>query len=371
MNPLSFLKEIEPIAADDSPLGRQVSDYIGSLAIPGGCLGHLHELSKKLSLIQKCIRPTLNRGIALVFAGDHGITCKGVSAFPKQATLENFKNMLTGHTVISAFANTVGLDVWYIDAGIDGPRVDKRLATNCRFIDARVSNGTEDCSEKAAMSVQSALKGLELGYGIAREACQHADAVIFGEMGIGNSSVASLISAALLGLGASQMTGRGSGLSDEGLDRKRAILTQALARRKWGELEPLEVLAELGGHEINALVGAMLGTASSGKPVLVDGFITTAAALVAVTIEPNCRGYLIPCTESVEFGYKEIAKRLDLTPLLKLGLRLGEGTGAALAWPIVQASASYLRSVLTFDDLGWLIKKHGDHANTGSESNTT
>ena len=361
MSHLPFLDRIEPLTSEDSPLGREVLCYLDNLAIPRGCLGQLHETSKRLCLIQKCTRPVLKTGVALVFAGDHGISSKGVSAFPKQATFENFKNMLAGHIVISAFAKTVGLKVWYVDTGIDGPPVDQAIAKECRFVDARIANGTDDCSERAAMSVQQALDGLELGYKLAREACQQADAVVLGEMGIGNSSIASLVSAAILGVDVERISGRGSGLSDSGLHRKKQIIAQALSRRNWSELQPIEVLAELSGHEVNALVGAVLGSASAGKPVLVDGFIASAAALAAVVINPACQGYLIPCTESSEFGYNEIAKRLNFQPLLKLGLRLGEGSGAALAWPIVQAAASYLTAVLSLDELGWLIKAHGHH----------
>lgn len=354
-----FSCEIEPLPAPDSPVAHEIADFLGMRAIPRGCLGQLHEISKQLCLIQRTTKPVLEKGIALVFAGDHGISAKGVSAFPKQATIENFKNMLMGRTVISAFAQIVGLEVWYVDAGIDGSKVSSSLAKECRFIDARIGNGTDDCSERAAMTRQDAMEGLALGFRLAKEACKEADALVIGEMGIANSSIASLISAAFMGLDAEQVTGRGSGLSDHGLVNKRSVLAQALSRRTWTELGPIDILAELSGHEVNGLIGAILGGASAGKPVLVDGFIASAAALVAVAIQPTCRGYLIPCTESAEYGYKEIAKRLDFRPLLRLGLRLGEGSGAALAWPIVRSSAAYLNAVFSLDELGWLIKEMG------------
>ena len=356
---LPFLSHIEDLTLEPE-IRDTICRTLDALAIPKGCLGQLHDLAKQICFIQHTARPRMERALVLVFAGDHGISNKGVSAFPKRATFENFRNMLAGRTVISAFAEAVGVPVWYVDAGIDGPRISDSAANGCRFIDARIGNGTADCSERPAMTRQQAMEGLTAGYQLAQEASKNADAIILGEMGIANTSIASLVSAAYLDLNLNSVIGRGSGLSDQGLMRKRAVLAQAFSRHSWNQLDKIDILAELSGHEVNALVGAVLGAAARKKLVLIDGFIVSVAALVAVKLMPACQHYLVPCTESAEFGYQEIAKHLSWNPLLRLGLRLGEGSGAALAWPIVRAAAMFPSAVFPVDQLGWLVDSSGN-----------
>ncbi len=282
----------------------------------------------------------------LVFAGDHGAAKAGVSAYPQDVTWQMVENFLAGGAAINVFARLNGLGLSVVDAG-----VAHDFGVRPGLIDAKVGPGTANYLEEAAMSADQCALAMARGAAVVRDlAAQGCTVVGFGEMGIGNTASASLITHCLTGVPLADCVGRGTGLDDAGLARKQALLEQAL--RRFSGSDPLAVLAQFGGFEIAAMAGAMLAAAEAKMLLLVDGFIVGAAALVAARLAPALPDYCVFCHCSAEPGHRAQLAALGGEPLLDLGLRLGEGTGAALAFPLVRAAVAFLDEMASFESAG-------------------
>lgn len=321
-----------------------IQSAIDNKTKPLGALGEIETLAAQIANIQQTLTPQADTCRLTIFAADHGMALAGVSAFPQAVTRQMVLNFLTEGAAANVFARSVGAEIQVVDAGVCGdPIIDERL------LQKRIGNGTANAIERPAMTpdqVRSALaSGSALGHdGNEAVAC-------FGEMGIGNTSSASLVAAKVLGLPVTEITGRGTGLDDDGLQRKSALLEIAAARTD-AQLDAKAALEEYGGFEIAMMTGAMLGAAAAGKIVIVDGFIASAAALAASRIAPESRANMVFAHQSAEAGHARILDALEARPLLQLNMRLGEGTGALLAFPLVRAAADMLRDMASFESAG-------------------
>jgi len=347
MHSSQFSAAIAPL---DAALASALQQKIDQKTKPLGALGQLERLALQIGLIQQTLTPALNAPHLLVFAGDHGAARAGVSAFPQEVTWQMVENFLAGGAAINVFARQNGLTLQVVDAGVAhefGP---------CQgLIDAKVAAGTANYLEQPAMTAAQRDFAMARGVALVRElAAGGCNVVGFGEMGIGNTASASLLTHCLTGAPLAECVGRGTGLDDAGLARKRALLGQALTR--WqateGENSPLAVLAEFGGLEIAMMAGAMLAAAQARMLVLVDGFIVGSAALVASKCAPAFTDYCVFCHRSAEPGHRAQLQAMAAQPLLDLGLRLGEGTGAALAYPLVQAAVNFMNDMASFASAG-------------------
>ncbi|MDF2902111.1 MAG: nicotinate-nucleotide/dimethylbenzimidazole phosphoribosyltransferase [Phenylobacterium sp.] len=318
---------------------------IDGKAKPLGALGRIEDLAVRLALIADRPNPSYERALLLVFAGDHGLTESGVSAYPSAVTTAMVATLLAGRASANAFAQAVGAEVRVVDAGVAAD-----LAPHPALVDAKVRHGTRNAALGPAMTAEEVESALGKGAAIARRASDDGfDILALGEMGIGNSASAALLLHRLAPAPLADCIGAGAGHDSEGMARKRSVLETAAARS--AATEPLEVLAQFGGLEIAMISGAILGAAAAGLPVLVDGFIVSAAALVAIRLDPACADYCIFAHRSAERGHEILLDALAAEPLLDLSMRLGEGTGALLALPLVRAAAGLLREVASLDDV--------------------
>jgi len=308
---------------------------------PVGSLGQIERLAAQLAEIQQTLTPRAETCKLTIFAADHGMATAGVSAFPPEVTQQMVHNFLTGGAAANVFARSVGADVQVVDAGVMGPRID-----HPDLIQKRVSHGTRNAIEEPAMSADQLATALDSGHEIG--AALTCDVACFGEMGIGNTSAASLICATILGLPIETLIGRGTGLDDAALARKVKLLSLA-ATRTPDTLHAKTALTEYGGFEIAMMCGAMIGASKAGCAVIVDGFIASAAALCALKLEPTCKDNFIYAHCSAESGHRRVLDAIGARPLLDLDLRLGEGTGALLAWPLVKAAAAMMREMASFE----------------------
>jgi nicotinate-nucleotide--dimethylbenzimidazole phosphoribosyltransferase len=323
-------------------------DRQGQLTKPAGSLGQLEALAEQLAAITGRVRPAVARKAVVVMAGDHGVALEGVSAYPRDVTPQMVVNFLHGGAAINVLARQAGARVVVVDVGVAAD-----LPTQPGLVQRKVAYGTANLAAGPAMSRAQAEQAIQVGLDVARAEVEAGlDLLATGDMGIGNTTPSSAITAAITGLPPAQVTGRGTGLDADGLARKVAVIEGALALNRPDPADPLDVLSKLGGLEIAGLVGVILGGAAAGKPVVIDGFISGAAALVAAELAPAVRGYLIAAHQSVEAGHRAILERLGLRPLLDLGLRLGEGTGAALAFHIIEAACRIQDEMATFAEAG-------------------
>ena len=337
------------ISSPGNSLDAALLDKINNKTKPLGALGQLEQLALQIGRIQKTLTPTLTNPQILVFAGDHGAAKAGVSAYPQDVTWQMVENFLAGGAAINVFAKHNGLGLRVIDAG-----VAHDFGSRDGLVDAKIGAGTRNYIEEPAMGAHECAAALVKGAEIARKLADEGCNVLgFGEMGIGNTAAASLITHALTGASLEDCVGRGTGLDDAGLSRKRDLLAQAVARAALpADADPMNVLAEFGGFEIVMMAGAMLGAAERGMTLLIDGFIVTSALLAASRIAPAIRDYCVFCHRSAEPGHIAQLNALQADPLIDLGLRLGEGTGAALAWPLVSASVAFLNEMASFASAG-------------------
>jgi len=316
------------------------------LTKPAGSLGRLEDLAVRLAGITGRIDPPLQAAVVFTLAADHGVAAEGVSAYPREVTAQMVLNFLRGGAAINVLAREVGARVVVADIGVDAdlpPHSDLRAV--------KVRRGTASITGGAAMSVDEANRAINVGRGLVRD--EHLDIALTGDMGIGNTTAAAAVICALTGLDPERVVGRGTGVDDEGLRRKLAAVRRALqVNAESIGRGPLETLAATGGLEIAGLVGVILEAARMRKPVIVDGFISGSAALVAAAIAPEATGYMIASHRSHELGHGAVLERLGLPPLLDLEMRLGEGTGAALALPLVRAAVRLLNDMATFDEAG-------------------
>lgn len=317
------------------------------LTKPRGSLGRLESLGTQLAAIARtCPPPVPQHTTVCVFAGDHGVLAQGVSPWPAEVTAQMVANFCAGGAAVTVFARQAGADVLVTDVGVATP-----IPTDSpRMLRRTIRPGTADLAAGPAMSRQEARAALDVGAEVAALAVDGgSQMLVTGEMGIGNTTPAAALIAALTGHAADEVTGRGTGIDDETLRRKTNIVRSAVARLDRGAA-PLTVLAEVGGLEIAALAGLIVGGAAAGVPVLVDGVIAASAALVACAMVPEARDYLIAGHLSAEPGAAAALRHLRLEPLLDLGMRLGEGSGATLAIPLVQAAARVLSEMATFGE---------------------
>ncbi|MBI2266142.1 MAG: nicotinate-nucleotide--dimethylbenzimidazole phosphoribosyltransferase [Armatimonadetes bacterium] len=318
------------------------------LTKPQGSLGRLEELSARVAGIQRNPRPRIVNKAIITMAGDHGVACDGVSAFPADVTPQMVYNFLRGGAGINVLARHVGARVVVVDMGV---AVD--LEPHPGLVIRKVAKGTANISRGPAMSREQAIQAIEAGIEVIEaEISKGLDIVGTGDMGIGNTTPSSAIVASVTGEQVSMVTGRGTGLDDVQMKNKIKLIDKALAVNRPDPHDGLDVLAKVGGFEIGGLAGVVLGAAANRIPVVVDGFISGAAALVAFLLCPTAREYMIAAHRSVEIGHQAAMRKMGIVPLMDLNMRLGEGTGAALGISIVEASVKILNEMATFSDAG-------------------
>ena len=351
------LARIEAIGTLDAAAMAAATAHLDRLTKPPGSLGRLEEIVVRLTGITGDPRARVDRRAIVVAAADHGVTRQGVSAYPSDVTAQMVANFVAGGAAINALSEAVGVDVTVIDVGVAStiPGAVTGAATRpaAHLVTARIREGTADMTETTAMTRGQALAAIGVGLAAAERAiADDVELLGVGEMGIGNTTAASAIVAAMTGRPAADVTGRGTGLDDAGRSRKIDAIERALARHAPDAADPIGVLAAVGGLEIAALVGVMLGAAAGRVPLVLDGFITGAAALVAAGLAPTLGERLFAGHRSVEPGHAVALDTLGLRPLLDLDLRLGEGTGAVLAMGIVVAAVEARDRMATFDSAG-------------------
>jgi len=319
---------------------------LDSLTKPRGSLGYLEEIAKQYVYVTGELMPALPLKKAVyVFAGDHGVVEEGVSAYPQEVTLQMILNFLAGGAGINVIARQAGADVFVVDVGAAGEVDDPRL------IKRKVVRGTRNFVKEPAMTREEAEESLKVGFELAQEAARRGYRLLIpGEMGIGNTTPSAAVICALLGEKPEDIVGRGTGIDDEALARKRRVVAEALSRYEFSD--PVDVLAKVGGAEIGAIAGFFLGGASERVPVIIDGFISLAGYVIAQALEPRLREFVFCGHRSTEKGAGRVIERLNLRPILDLDLRLGEGTGACLASMIVETALRILTEMATFEDAG-------------------
>ena len=343
------------LSAPDNAILPALRHAIDRKTKPIGALGQLEALALQIGWVQQTLSPELKRPSLTIFAADHGLARAGVSAYPAEVTPQMVFNFLAGGAATNSFARQNGFAFLVVDAGVNFD-----FSADLPLRHEKVAHGTANCLEGPAMSREQALRCLETGRRIAQEeVAQGSNVLAFGEMGIGNTSTATLLSHLLADLPIAACTGRGTGLDDEGLTRKVATLQAVAERVGPGPHDALTVLAEVGGFEVAMMTGAMLGSAEKGALILVDGFIATAALLAAMQIAPAVRDYAVFGHRSQEGGHPLLLAYLKATPLLQLDLRLGEGSGAVLAFPLLQAACGFLNEMASFESAG-VSDKGGD-----------
>lgn len=326
----------------------KAQERLNRLTKPRGSLGRLEELAQRYVAIKEDLNPRLRRKAVYVFAADHGVTSQGISAYPKDVTHQMVLNFLKGGAAINVLARHVGAEVVVIDIG-----VDHEFEPLEGLIIRKVRRGTADISQGPAMSREEALQAMTVGFELALEAANGGvDVLATGEMGIGNTTPASAIAQALTGRAAEEVTGYGTGLGQEAWARKVEVVKRALVLNRPDLHDPVDILAKVGGLEIAGLVGLIIGGAASRLPILVDGFIATAASALAVGLSPAIKDYLILSHRSPEPGHLPLIERIGLEPLLDLSMRLGEGTGAVLAMGFLEAALKLYREMATFEEAG-------------------
>lgn len=333
-----------------SPMQTALQAKIDQKTKPLGSLGKLEATALKLGLIQNTLSPALKNPAIVIFAGDHGIAHSGVSAFPQAVTAQMVFNFLRGGAAINVFAKTSGMALKIVNSGVAETITD--FANHPDFINTPIALGTKSFATEAAMSAAQAQQALEAGAAVVRQlAASGCNVIGFGEMGIANTSAAACIISRLAKLPLEQCVGRGTGVDDAGLARKLAVLQGAMALHSSAQ-SPQGVLAAFGGFEIAMMTGAYLEAAQQKMLIIVDGFITTSALLVASQMAPAVLDYCVYSHLSHEAGHRAVLAHLKADPLLQLDLRLGEGTGAALAYPLVVAAAAFLNDMASFASAG-------------------
>jgi nicotinate-nucleotide--dimethylbenzimidazole phosphoribosyltransferase len=340
---LTTIEMIKPLDKGAMAEARSRQDM---LTKPRGSLGMLEDLSVKIAGIRRCAAPSLGNKAIVVMAADHGVVAEGVSAYPQEVTRQMVANFLNGCAAINVLARHTGVRLVVVDMGVIGG-FEAHPSLVCKMIDF----GTKNIARGPAMSREQALDTLEAGIAVVEaQISQGLDIIGTGDMGIGNTTSASAVGAAITGLSAAELTGTGTGISEERLSHKVRIVNQALETNQPSHDDAIDILAKVGGFEIGGLAGVILAAAANHIPVVIDGFISGAAALIAVKLAPLTREYLIASHLSAEPGHLLMLDYMRLTPLLNLKMRLGEGTGAALGISLAEASVKILKEMLTFGE---------------------
>ncbi len=338
---------IAAITPRDPGAERAARERLDAMTKPPGSLGVLEDVAAQLAgTAGVCPAPLPTPAAVAVFAGDHGVHAQGVTPWPQEVTAQMVANFLAGGAVVNAFAAQLGADVVVVDVGVATP-----TAPADGLLDRNVRRGTADLAEGPAMTMDEARRAVEVGIEVATTLAADHGCLVTGDMGITNTTASAALVCAFTGATPAQATGRGTGVDDATLDRKVEVVTRALTRLA-GDADPLTVLAEVGGLEHAALAGFVLGAAAARVPVVLDGVIAGSAALVAGALCPTSIEHVLAGHTSAEPGHAFALRHLRLRPLLGLDLRLGEGTGALLAFPLVVSAARALRDVATFDSAG-------------------
>ena len=338
----------QPCSSPDPTAAAAARERQDQLTKPRGSLGRLESLAIQLAALQGTATPTVDPVQICLFAGDHGVAAEGVSAFPQSVTVEMVRNIARGGAAVSVLARSLGAGLEVIDCG---SLVDPGAIPGVRG--ERVGPGTGNIAREPAMTPEQLAQALRVGRNAAERAARRGVRLLIGgEMGIGNTTPAAALSCALLGLPAADLVGPGTGLDEAGVRRKAMVVERALALHAAAGQDPLPLLARLGGFEVAALAGCYLGAAQRGIAVLVDGFIATAAALAACRINPGLRDWLLFSHGSAEPGHRRLLDVLDAVPLLDLGMRLGEGSGAAVAVPLLRLACDLHVGMATFAEAG-------------------
>ncbi len=346
---MRLLKQtIESISGQNETVKAQAKERLDQLCMPHWALGRLLDLALDLAGICGSMRPNIKRKTIVIMAGDHGITTAGISLFPKEVTMQMVQGFVNGVAGINVLAKQAGADVKVVDMGIAGDL--SALVADGNILDRKIAPGTDNFAEGPAMSREMAIQALETGISIAQELGDSTDLFGTGDMGIGNTSPSSAIVATLCRQPIADVVGRGTGLDDAQLENKIKVLEKALALNNPDPADPIDVLSKVGGFEIAGIAGLVLGAATLKKPIIIDGFISTAGALIAGRLAPKSKEYMIAAHRSVEKGQVAALADLGKEPLLDLQFRLGEGTGAAVAMNLVEGAVGLLTEMATFSE---------------------
>ncbi len=363
MNLEEIVKKIQPVGSEWVEKARE---HTLQLAIPPRALGRLHEISERICGIQETLQPEVFSKAFLVMAGDHGVASDGVSAFPQEVTGEMVKNFLRGGAGINVLARNVGAEVLVVDMGII-PDVDPGSSEyRNRFHIRKVGRGTANIARGPAMTRAQAEQSILHGFNIASELFSTGVRMLgTGDMGIGNTTPSAALGAVLTGKPINEMVGRGTGIGDSAMDNKCEIVKRAIEINRPNAADGLDALAKVGGFEIGGIAGCVLAAAYHRRPAVIDGFISTAGALVAHSLCPAAVDYVFAGHCSEESGHRKMLAYLGLEPILDLGLRLGEGTGAALAMGVIEGAVRVFNEVLTFEQAGVTSSETASVPNAG------
>ncbi|MCJ7666597.1 MAG: nicotinate-nucleotide--dimethylbenzimidazole phosphoribosyltransferase [Actinobacteria bacterium] len=339
---------IKKIETPDPELLEKAQVKLDDLTKPQGSLGRLEELAKQIVCITGDLSPSVNKKAVLVMAGDHGVVRDGVSAYPQEVTMQMVLNFLGGGAAINVLAKHIGAEVRVVDMGVAAD-----IGHHPGLLDEKIARGTENMTEGPAMTEQQAVSALEAGIETAIMMIDNGYNIIAtGDMGIGNTTSSSAITSVICNMRPEEVTGPGTGIDRDGLARKIKAIKKAISVNRPDPENGIDVLSKVGGFEIGGIAGVILGCAADRIPVVIDGFISSAGALIAYTIEPKCAGYMIPSHCSAEKGHRAALSHLGLSPLFDFDMRLGEGTGAAIGISITEAAVKILNEMATFGSAG-------------------
>ena len=341
-------KEVDALVREVLPLDRgamtAAETYQARLAKPPGSLGRLEEISIQLAGITGRVHNALNKKQLLVFAADNGVVAEGVSSAPQSVTKQQTINLMRGKTGAAVLAKHFGCGLTVCDVGVNADIYESTV------LNRKIAYGTQNICTGPAMTREQTLQAILTGAEIARTV--DADVIGVGEMGIGNTTTSSAVLAVLLGTDVEAVTGRGGGITEESFRKKKAVIRTAIEVNRPDRDDVVGVLSKVGGFDLAAMCGAFLGAAAARRPAVIDGLISAAAALCAVRLCPNVRGYLVPSHASFEIGYRLAMEAMDLRPLFDLGMRLGEGSGCPLAFQVLDAACAVINDMATFDEAG-------------------
>ena len=341
-------KELDALVRAVLPLDRgamtAAEEYQARLAKPPGSLGRLEEISIQLAGITGRVHNALNKKQLLVFAADNGVVAEGVSSAPQSVTKQQTINLMRGKTGAAVLAKHFGCGLTVCDVGVNADIYESTV------LNRKIAYGTQNICTGPAMTREQTLQAILTGAEIARTV--DADVIGAGEMGIGNTTTSSAVLAVLLGADVEAVTGRGGGITEESFRKKKAVIRTAIEVNRPDRDDVVGVLSKVGGFDLAAMCGAFLGAAAARRPAVIDGLISAAAALCAVRLCPNVRGYLVPSHASFEIGYRLAMEAMDLRPLFDLGMRLGEGSGCPLAFQVLDAACAVINDMATFDEAG-------------------
>lgn len=344
------IKKIKPLKDEFVVMAEA---RLNALTKPPGSLGRLEEFAKKLVTITKKTMPVLDKKVIFTFAGDHGVVVEGVSAYPKDVTKQMVFNFLKGGAGINVLAKHAGAEVVVIDIGVDYDFKDITSNSDIHFLVKKIVRGTKNIRKEPAMTKNEAIKCIDTGINLAEDYANKGYSIFgTGDMGIGNTTPSSAVAAVLTRKQVSEITGRGTGISDEALKNKIRVIEDAISINKPDPSDPIDVLSKVGGTEIGGIAGLIIGAAANKIPVIIDGFISTAGALIAYSLENKTKDYMFSSHKSAEIGHKTMLDIIGLEPILDFNLRLGEGTGAALAMLMIEAALKIYKEMATFTEAG-------------------